>query len=146
MKVVMFLGNFFIFGFIQAQSRVITGIRKDTYSKEYLTFANISINGHNITGNNKGGFSLTLQSENPEIKLIVSYSGYETDTIIIHSMQDNYIVELIPSLNKLNDVVVTTGVTKATAVKESPVPIVVISAKAIDRATENNIIDALAQS
>jgi iron complex outermembrane receptor protein len=146
MKAVMFLGNFFIFGFIQAQSRVITGMVMDTYSKEYLPYATISLNGNNFTGNNKGGFSLTLQSENPEIKLIISYSGYESDTIIIHSVQENYFVELIPLINKLNDVEVTTGVTKATAVKESPVPIIVISAKTIDRATEENIIDALAQS
>jgi len=146
MKAVMFLSNFFIFGFIQAQSRVITGMVIDTYSKEYLPYATISINGYNITGNNKGGFSFTLQSENPEIKLIISYSGYESDTIIIHSVQDNYFVELIPLVNKLNDVEVTTGVTKAISVKENPVPIVVISAKAIDMATEENIIDALAQS
>ncbi len=41
---------------------------------------------------------------------------------------------------------VTTGVTKATYIKENPVPIIVISARTIDRATEDNIIDALAQA
>ena len=65
---------------------------------------------------------------------------------MFHSFQDNYIIELIPVINRLTDVLVTTGVSKATSINENPVPIVVISARTIDRATEDNIIDALALS
>ncbi len=45
MKVVMILGSIFIFGFIQAQSRIIAGVVVDTYSKEYLPSATIIANG-----------------------------------------------------------------------------------------------------
>ncbi|HEY4936619.1 MAG TPA: TonB-dependent receptor [Puia sp.] len=146
MKAVMLLGSVFIFGFIQAQSRIIRGVVTDTNSKEYLPSATIIINGKGITANAKGAFSIPFPAINQGIKLIVSYSGYETDTIIVNSFQDNYIVELTPLVNNLHDVVVITGVSKATSVKETPVPIIVISARVIDRATEENIIDALAQS
>ncbi len=91
-----------------------------------------------------GVFSLTVPVRNPI--LIVSYSGYQTDTIQAITDQDNYLIELVPVVNSLHEVLVTTGVSRATSVKETPVPVIVISARAIDRATEENIIDALAQS
>ena len=78
--------------------------------------------------------------------LIVSYSGYQTDTIQVTQNKDNYLIELVPAVNSLHDVVITTGVSRATAIKETPVPVIVISARAIDRTMEENIIDALAQN
>ena len=146
MKVVMILGSIFIFGFIQAQSRIIAGVVVDTYSKEYLPSATIIANGKSIRADANGAFSIPFSFSDTCIKLIVSYSGYETDTILFHSFQNNHIIELTPLINKLSDVVVTTGVSKATYIKENPVPIIVISARTIDRATEDNIIDALAQA
>jgi iron complex outermembrane receptor protein len=146
MKTIMLIGCIFANSSLTAQSRIISGVVIDTFSKEYLPYATISINNKIVTANAEGLFSISLPATALDFNLIVSYAGYESDTTIIHSFQDNYIVELVPSVNKLNDVVVITGVTKATSIKENPVPIVVISAKAIDMATEENIIDALAQS
>ena len=96
------------------------------------------------TTNVNGQFLLTIPIGNP--RLIVSYSGYQTDTIQTTLDKDNYLFELVPAVNSLRDVTITTGVSKATAIKETPVPVMVISARAIDRAIEGNIVDALAQN
>ena len=146
MKAIMLIGCIFTNSSLTAQSRIITGVVIDTFSKEYLPSATIYFNNIVLTANAKGLFSISLPATTTDLNLIVSYTGYKSDTTIIHSYQDNYIIELVALDNKLNDVVVTTGVSKATSIKENPVPIVVISARTIDRATEDNIIDALAQA
>lgn len=51
-------------------------------------------------------------------------------------------VELAPDKHLLEEVVVT-GVTKATLIRENPVAILSIPAKAIQQSTESNIVDAL---
>jgi iron complex outermembrane recepter protein len=146
MKAVLLLGSLFISGFILAQSRLIKGVVSDTYSNEYLSDASIRIKGlgTGIATNARGAFTLSIPPGNAI--LVVSYTGYQTDTIQVIPNQANYLIQLIPEVNNLHDVVVTTGVSKATSVKENPVPVVVISAITIDRALEDNIIDALAQN
>jgi iron complex outermembrane recepter protein len=146
MKVIMLIGCIFTISSAAAQLRIIAGVVVDTFSKEYLPSATLSINGKVISANGKGTFSVALPAATMDIKFIVSYSGYKTDTILFHSFRDNYVIELIPLVNRLTDVIVTTGVSKATSIKENPVPIVFISARVIDRAAEDNIIDALAQA
>ncbi len=146
MKVIMLIGCIFTISSVTAQLRIIAGVVVDTFSKEYLPSATVSINGKVISANGKGTFFLSLPAATMDFKFIVSYSGYKTDTILFHSFQDNYIIELVPMPNSLTNVTVTTGVSKATSIKENPVPIVFISARAIDRATEDNIVDALAQA
>ncbi len=146
MKFIILIGCFFLPEFIQAQSRTIKGSVCDGISKEFLSSASVRIIGseRGTTTNAKGGFSLSIPVINPI--LIISYSGYQTDTIQVIPIKANYLIELVPAVNSLHEVFVTTGVSKATAIKETPVPVIVISARAIDRATEENIIDALAQS
>ncbi len=146
MKLVLLLGSFFISGIVHAQPRLVSGVVTDAYSNEYLSDASIRIKGLGAgsTTNTQGAFTLNIPPGNT--KLIVSFTGYQTDTVQATPGQANYLIQLIPEVNNLHDVVVTTGVSKATSVRENPVPIVVISARAIDRAMEENIIDALAQS
>ena len=146
MKLVFLVSSFFLAEYIQAQSRIIRGLVRDVHSREYLSSASVSIMGFSggATTNVNGQFLLTIPIGNP--RLIVSYSGYQTDTIQTTLDKDNYLFELVPAVNSLRDVTITTGVSKATAIKETPVPVMVISARAIDRAIEGNIVDALAQN
>jgi len=148
MKILLLLGGLLTSGFIRAQSRVIQGVVCDSYSGEFLPSATITVKGSGkaVTANAHGAFSLPVPAATRNTILIISYSGYETDTMMVNPAQDNYRVKLMPSVNNMHDVVVTTGVSKATLVKESPIQVMVISARTIDRATEENIIDALAQS
>ena len=61
MKVIMFLGSIFIFGFIQcSNARIIAGVVVDAYSKEYLPSATLSINGKVISDQCKGVFSIAF--------------------------------------------------------------------------------------
>ncbi len=146
MKVIMLIGCIFTISSAAAQMRNIAGVVIDTFSKEYLPSATVSINGKVISANGKGVFSVALPVATMDIRFIVSYSGYKTDTLLSHLFKENYVVELVPMTDKLTDVLVTTGVSKATSIKENPIPIVFISARSIDRATEDNVIDALALS
>ena len=148
MKFVILLGSLLIPGIIKAQIRTIKGVVSDSYSREYLPAATINISGQGIgvTTDNHGAFTLTIPGTLDAVRLIISYSGYETDTIEVSPSENNYLIFLLPLVNTLQNVVVTTGVSRATLVKENPVPIILITARVIDRATEENIIDALAQS
>ena len=96
MKVIMLIGCIFTISSAAAQMRNIAGVVIDTFSKEYLPSATVSINGKVISANGKGVFSVALPVATMDIRFIVSYSGYKTDTTLSHSFQDNYIIELIP--------------------------------------------------
>src|SRR5450432_4751028 len=148
MKFVILLGSLLIPSLIIAQIRTIKGVVSDSYSREYLPAATITINGPGtgVTTDNHGAFTLTIPSTLDVRRLIISYSGYETDSIEVSPSENNYLVFLLPLVNTLQNVVVTTGVSRATLVKENPVPIILITARVIDRATEENIFDVLAQS
>ena len=146
MKVFMLLGFLFVCEDMRAQIRKITGIVRDVYSGEFLSSASIAITGvHGGATTNANGSFTCMVPDNKSI-MIISYAGYRTDTIQLAVDQNNYTIEMTPTVNVLRNVEVTTGVSRATSVKETPVPVVVISARAIDRSTENNIIDALAQA
>ena len=146
MKFVILMVCFILPEYIQAQSRIIRGLVNDGISREFFSSASVRIKGFNngTTTDGMGGFSLSVPVGNTI--LIVSHSGYKTDTIAVSQDQDNILIGLIPVVSSLHEVLVTTGVSRATSVKETPVPVIVVSARAIDRATEENIIDALAQS
>jgi len=140
------LGFLFVCEDMRAQFRKITGIVRDVNSGEFLSSASIGITGlqSGATTNANGSFACMMPVD--QAALIISYAGYRTDTIRILDGQNHYVIEMTPTVNILQNVEVTTGVSRATSVKETPVPVVVISARTIDRSTENNIIDALAQA
>lgn len=131
-----------------AQSRVISGIIYDADSKEHLAYCNVILvgSGNGVTANANGKFSLHIPSSMNNPLLAISYSGYKADTLSVTVSQSSYAFFLRPGEGSLHEVVVTTGVSRAMPVKENPVPMIVISSKAIDQATEDNIIDALAQN
>lgn len=130
-----------------AQTKIITGIVKDIKTKQILPYCNVSllnINKGTHTGHN-GEFSIEITSTIREPKIVISYIGYQTDTIEIIDSKSDYILFLKSSEEKLNEVVVT-GVSKATLIKENPVSIISVSSKALDKSIESNIIDALVKN
>jgi iron complex outermembrane recepter protein len=146
MKWVILMVCFILSEYIQAQSRIIRGVVSDGFTREFLSSASVRINefGNGTTTDGMGGFSLSVPAGNT--KLVVSYSGYKTDTVEVSRDQEDILIGLIPVVRGLHEVLITTGVSRATSVRETPVPVIVISARTIDRATEENIIDALAHS
>ena len=146
MKVFLLLGFLFVCEHVRSQFRKITGIVRDAHSGEFLSAASVGLAGirGGVTTNANGSFTCLVPVD--QSSLIISFAGYQTDTIHLASDLSHYTIEMTPSVNILSKVEVTTGVSRATSVKETPVPVVVISARTIDRSTENNIIDALAQA
>ena len=101
--------------------------------------------GIGTTANETGKFKINITENLISGRLIVSSLGYVTDTVQLIPSQMEYDIFLKAKLETLNDVVVT-GVSKATLVRENPIPVIPVSAKAIERTTESNIIDVLVKN
>jgi iron complex outermembrane receptor protein len=144
-KVLLLTAELMISLFVNAQSRSIKGVIRDSDSKEYLPYATIKLAGKGaaVIADANGAFYLNIPDS---AVLIISYSDYHTVRLRVNLNQNYYLVYLKSIATNLHDVTVTTGVSRAIPVKENPVPVLVITAKAIDQAAEDNIIDALAQS
>ncbi len=139
---------FIIFSFqLSAQDRIITGIVKDDQTKEPLGYCTVFIL-HTTIGTStdmKGKFKINVPENSSSPKLSIAFIGYKTDTISLIATQNDYQIFLSPVPSSLNEVVVT-GVSRATLIKENPVPIIAVSQKAIDQTTESNIIDVLVKN
>ena len=130
-----------------AQSRIISGSVKDAETQVALAFCNVRLFPYHTGAitNNHGYFKITLPQDVVLTRLIFSYVGYQGDTLTISPTQDEYVVNLAPTNGTLQEVVVT-GVSKLTLLRESPISISGVSSKAIDKATESNIIDVLTKN
>ena len=132
---------------LSAQERTITGIVKDTETKEPLAFCSVAL--HNSTYGTStsaaGKFKFNIPANLTAPQLIISYLGYKPDMIKITAEINDYSIYLIPKQSIMNEIAVT-GVSKATLIKENPVPVISISAKTIEETTESNIIDALVKN
>lgn len=132
---------------VSAQDRVITGTVKDANSKQPLPYCNVFILHTSVgtTTDVKGNFKMNVPSAISSPKLIVAFTGYKTDTVILIPIQNNYPIFLNLTQSSLSEVVVT-GVSKTTLIRENPISIVSISPKAIEQTTESNIIDVLVKN
>ncbi len=130
------------------QTRTITGQVYDAGSKEKLAWCSILPVESNkgFTANAEGKFSIIIPSLLKNSLLAISCSGYITDTIRLIQSQNIYTVFLKPAEGRLSDVVVVTGVSKATLIRENPVPVEVVTTKQIEQTVEDNVIDALAKN
>ncbi|MCW3084642.1 MAG: putative tonB-linked outer rane receptor [Bacteroidetes bacterium] len=130
-----------------AQHHLITGMIKDAETRQALPFCSIGILKTKTGGNSDsyGKFKLEIPAELNNPELIITCIGYKTDTLKIFSAKNEYLILLKPLPEKLNEVVVT-GVSKATLIRENPIPVINVSVKNIDRANESNIIDALVKN
>lgn len=145
MKLIFTLLSFLILQTALSQIREV--IIKDAFTKELLPGCTISLQGKrlDITGKS-GNYKLSPASIPANSLLVINCAGYVPDTVSFSRIQAlNNTILLRPS-QKLLDEVVVTGVSRPTFTKENPVAIVAVSAKAINKTLENNIIDALVKN
>lgn len=77
-------------------------------------------------------------------RLVLSYVGYQTDTIYIDPHKVNYELALMPNPQELSEVVIT-AMTHASLVRKNPIAINIITAKMIEMSNENNVMDVIAR-
>jgi iron complex outermembrane receptor protein len=78
-------------------------------------------------------------------QLVISYMGFQTDTVKIENIKDELEILLKPTEQMLEEVAVT-AISKAALVKENPISVSTVSPKMIERANENNVMDALSKN
>lgn len=113
----------------QAQDIRISGSVKDADTREPLAFASIlGLPGSNgTTTDQDGNFKLALSGHEENMKLVVSFMGYRTDTLRINQRQSKYTILLKPHVNSLKEVVVVSGTMKEVSKMNSPIPVEVYS-------------------
>ncbi len=131
----------------EAQTVNIKGVVKDADTKEALAYCSISLINNNggARSDLNGNFSFNISSAIAAQRIVINYIGYYSDTFLIDTKRNYYVIYLRSFESSLNEVVVT-GVSKATLTRENPVAIVTVSSKNIDRTIEPNIIDALVKN
>ncbi|MEO8413480.1 MAG: TonB-dependent receptor [Ginsengibacter sp.] len=133
--------------YILAQMRVLKGNVEDANTLQPIVSASISFAGLNkgTTSNAYGRFNVTVPQNLPGVKMVISALSYLNDTIPIIYGRNYYAILLQPSKNFLDEIIVT-GVSRATLERENPAPVIAVSAKEIEHATESNIIDVLVKN
>ena len=107
------------------QTEPVTGTVKDRHTRAVLGFCNVHVVGTAVGTHTdeKGIFKLQVPASGlVGGQLIVSFLGYEPDTIALRANQTHYSIFLKPSGGALNEVVVT-GTPKEMSRLESPVPV-----------------------
>ncbi|MCX2574424.1 TonB-dependent receptor [Pedobacter sandarakinus] len=127
------------------------------YSQQYMIYgqvrgANIPLEGINIKvkgqgisvkSNVLGKYRIGTNSSS-EIELQFSGVGYHSKNLKLKVFSDSLLqdMELMPQTSTLNDVVIT-GVSRATQLRKSPIPIAVLSKKTMDQNVNTNLIEAI---
>ena len=131
-----------------AQDIEISGIVKDLNSKEAIGGSNVKLiknSKRSAFADKQGKFQLSVPRQLNGGRLLVSYIGYKSDTILIDTNKRFYEILLDIKADALSEVVVT-GVSRATLSRENPVPVVSVSKKKIEQSSESNIIDVLVRN
>jgi len=130
-----------------SQGRNIRGTVRDGVTKDVLGGSSVLIMSttSGTTTDTYGKFSLTIPDQK-QIRVVVSFAGYNTDTTTISDSDAQVILLLYPVRDVLDEVIVTTGVARATIVKENPVSIVTVSTRKIDKNIESNLVDVLVKN
>ena len=132
MKKLVLVGLMMLSSFITFAQ--ISGKVVDSDSKEPLPGATILVQGTNdgVVTDFDGNF--TIQSATAGSTLVISYLGYETAEL---EAKEGILVQLLQSLNTLDEVVVTSGVIDVAKVRETPVAVSTIRASEIALKTGN---------
>jgi outer membrane receptor for ferrienterochelin and colicins len=114
----------FAFTLSWSQTKIMGNVR-DRETKEPLGFATIQVSNTTTgtTTDEEGNFSLELNDDWSQNKLIISFVGYKTDTIKLSRNQLRYNIALQPQLNALNEVMVVSGTLKEVSKLNSPIPV-----------------------
>lgn len=132
---------------LSAQNKTITGTVKDATTLQPVVGSSISLLNTTMgtATNSEGKFLLVMPANASFARIAVSSLGYAADTVQISMAGSNYEILLKPMSGALGEVVVT-GVSKATLLRENPVPVSVVSARKIAQSAESNIIDVFAKN
>jgi hypothetical protein len=110
MRVKIFALLILVFITLSGYCQNLQGIVRDIKTQEVMPYANIGIRGKQIGGitDHQGSFSVNLAHAKPEDILVISYVGYTSKEFQVSKLDLNkqYIVELTPSAQLLNEVVV----------------------------------------
>jgi outer membrane receptor for ferrienterochelin and colicins len=114
----------------QAQTITISGSVKDSETRDPLEYATVYLepSSKGTTTNEQGNFIISLPQEDAgEAKLVVSFIGYQTDTVKLTSRQTRYTLFLKPDINALKEILVISGTMKEVSKMNSPIPVEVYS-------------------
>lgn len=127
---------------LHAQGRPVSGKITDARSGEALPAAAFHIPGTAIAGfsDNNGRFELSVPDSLSGGKLIVSYAGYEKDTLYFTPGTP---LEVKLKQQKNLDEVVVTGTMKAVSRSESPIPVEIFTPKYFKKNPTPSLFDAV---
>lgn len=116
--------------FCHGQPLDISGSVRDAGTREPLSYASVMLlpSGDGTTTDAQGNFTLPLGRSSPkDEQLVVSFMGYQRDTIDVRDRQLRYTILLRPDANTLQEVVVVSGTMKEVTKMNSPIPVEVYS-------------------
>ena len=124
------------FGPPQSFDYNLTGIVRDRSTGEALPFTTIKIKSNNkgVTSNVDGYFTL-LKVPTDTNTLVVEYVGYEKVEVFLTPMTEkkNFLIELIPSTNELNEVKVTAARGDVVLSKKEEVSVIKMTPKQLEK-------------
>lgn len=148
MKIYYFLICYLLFTTnCYAQNITVSGIVKDKDRRQPIGYGSVSLLHSKTTAkiDANGRFKISFPTDSSTALLKISSVGFQTDTLKISLAKTFYEILLLSANGNLNEVVVT-GVSRATLARENPIPVVSVSSRKIEQATESNIIDALVKN
>ena len=92
--------------------------------------------------NQDGRFDLNGSFANGPVELLVSYVGYETQTIVLQKPEDQLSVSLVPSVTMLSETVVSASRVEENIMR-APVTIDKVSAKQVERISTPEVLAGL---
>lgn len=107
------------------QSRVINGHVFDAESREPMPFSNLLLLHTSIgtTTDPQGNFTITIPQGTNATSLVVSFTGYVSDTVAIPAKQNRFNIGLKSDFKSLQEVVVISGTMKEVSKLNSPIPV-----------------------
>lgn len=124
----------------------LSGVVRDAETREPLPFASIMLlpGGNATTADAQGTFELALANkQRGDEKLVISFVGYDNDTLAVSTRQSRYTVHLRPQLHALQEVVVVSGTLKEVSKMNSPIPVEVYTPALFMKNPTPNIFEAL---
>ncbi|UAY54348.1 TonB-dependent receptor [Arachidicoccus terrestris] len=146
MRETLLLGTIFVLMGFSVDYRRISGIVKDAGNNRPLAGASIKIleSAKGVVTDQNGVFSIDVANDPSDVKVVISSTGYKTDTLMLCSTVAFHTLFLEQVAGTLTDVTVRTDRQKE--LRENPVAITSVPALKIDRTLQSNIIDVLVKN
>lgn len=115
-----------------------------TNAGDPLPGATVFIKGTYIgtSTNQEGHFDLNVSFANGPVELLVSYVGYETQSVVMQKPEDQLTVSLVPSATMLSETVVSASRVEENIMR-APVTIDKVSAKQVERISTPEVLAGL---